>query len=318
MISDEIQRQINKRLTLNTLIQGAATHAFASAHHLAKSDFDQLDPELVPHYDVLMAASELSYWRGGLPMIVGSPTRYWKRLKKPTCPYRNHPFFLEHGPTLAMAARDRVFKRGTEHGLSLNGIANEIKLFKMIQATFAMEAAHLQRLEEIGINVCSEIYGISPKRLNAEITMSPKWGDVRPPQTIVGKLILPIMVGWGGVIRVDDKLQVMAKAIIWPLLLHELVKGTVELICLHGMTDLEDADFESVMDATEILEYEIPMIQMGGELYRRFLAVTPREIPLAESIMNVARMDPKNLDAFLFAVMGSQNRATEMLRRADG
>ena len=45
------QRQIvNKRLTLNLLIQGAATHGHWAAHQLVAKELADIDPELFDTY----------------------------------------------------------------------------------------------------------------------------------------------------------------------------------------------------------------------------------------------------------------------------
>ena len=121
------------------------------------------------------------------------------------------------------------------------------------------------------------------------------------------------MVGWGGVDRVGGELQVVAKAIVWPLLLHELVKGSMELICLHGMSDMPTSDFDVVMDYTEHLEYEAPMIQMGPEFYQRFLKVVPPELALADCVMAVSVMEPIELEEFLFDMIEAPETARQTL-----
>ena len=84
-------------------------------------------------------------------------------------------------------------------------------------------------------------------------------------------MIIPLMAGWGGVRRDLDRLVVEAKAEIWPLLVHELIKGTVELICLHGLADLGEEEYSMVMEHTEHIEYEFPMIQIGRIVFQKSL-----------------------------------------------
>jgi hypothetical protein len=47
----ELQEQINKRLTLNLLIQGAAAHSFITAHHLVRDELENVQPGLTRIYD---------------------------------------------------------------------------------------------------------------------------------------------------------------------------------------------------------------------------------------------------------------------------
>lgn len=180
----------------------------------------------------------------------------------------------------------------------------------------SIEADHLKALEQLAIVTCHRIYDIPETLLHAEITSSPKWGDIRTPETRRGKIVMPLMVGWGGVRREDDRLVVQAKATAWPLLLHELIKGTVELISLHGLGELDDAEYSLIMDHTEHVEYEFPMIQIGRHVFKKFLAVRPRSITLAESIMHVAAFEPLVLEQFMFDLFESPNRATDKLLAA--
>jgi len=123
--------------------------------------------------------------------------------------------------------------------------------------------------------------------------------------------------GWmGGVFREGDRLKVQAKASIWSLVVHELIKGTVELICLHGLGELDDKEYSVVMDQTEHIEFEFQMIQIGRLVFQKFLAARPREITLADSIMLASKLDPLVLEKFMFRLFESPNRATDILLRA--
>lgn len=127
-------------------------------------------------------------------------------------------------------------------------------------------------------------------------------------------MLLHLMGGWSGVERRGDELIVIAKAIFWPMLVHELIKGTMELICLHGLNDLPESEFEKVMDYTEHVEYEVPMMQIGPEIYRRFVSVLPSGLSLAQCVMKIAQLDPIDLEEFMFEMVEAPNRATDMLR----
>ena len=311
----ERRLQVNKRLTLNLLIQGAASHVFFTAHHLAASRFNRINPEFLNHYDKMIVGMNLGYWVGSIPLLMGNPVKYFRRLDRPRSPFRHHRFMLEFGQKLAEESREFILGKADESGLSKSGLRNEWLVTKMATTTLDMESNHKYELEEIGKGVCSEIYGIAEDRLHAELTTEPAFGKVRRPKTWAGRIIKNCMVGWSAVERRNERLEVVAKAWIWPLLIHELVKGTVELICLHGMSSLYEDEFELVMDETEHVEYEIPMLQIGGTFFRKVLAVIPREIPLSEAVMHIARMPAVLLDEFLFEMMNEPNAATKRLRK---
>ena len=63
-MSDELLRQVNKRLTLNLLIQGCAAHSFLTAHHLVKDELERIRPGLTRLYDQLAIAALLNYFIG--------------------------------------------------------------------------------------------------------------------------------------------------------------------------------------------------------------------------------------------------------------
>ena len=81
--SDEILQQINKRLTLNLLIQGAASHTFLTAHHLVADELEELRPGLTRLYDRMVISGHLNYWIGDLPLMYGFAFWFWGRTHRP-------------------------------------------------------------------------------------------------------------------------------------------------------------------------------------------------------------------------------------------
>jgi hypothetical protein len=66
-----LRQQINKRLTLNLLIQGAAAHTYITAHHLAADELENLRPGLVELYDKAVVGFHLNYWIGDITLLYG-------------------------------------------------------------------------------------------------------------------------------------------------------------------------------------------------------------------------------------------------------
>ena len=58
----ELRDEINKRFTLNWLIQSASEHAGMTLHHLVRDELDVLDPGLVRLYDQFALINLLQYW----------------------------------------------------------------------------------------------------------------------------------------------------------------------------------------------------------------------------------------------------------------
>jgi len=68
----------------------------------------------------------------------------------------------------------------------------------------------------------------------------------------------------------EDKPMIIAYAVIFPVLLQELVKGIVELVSLHGLP--KDATIrQKVLDAADTLENETWGIRFGKEFWDKFL-----------------------------------------------
>ena len=111
------------------------------------------------------------------------------------------------------------------------------------------------------------------------------------------------MAGLGGVDRRDGELVVVAFGRNWHLLTKELVKGTAELICMHGACALGEDDYRAVAEAADRIEHERWMLQGGGELWRRLLAVLPPARPLAEMLMHLARLPPSTLNPLVGLVV---------------
>ena len=317
LVPDELNPQqrhlVNKRLTLNIFIQGAASHAHLSSHHLVRDQLDEINTALVPLYDQAIAGATYAYWKGFLTVIMGRSGRFWARMNRPKHPFFYHRFLRRHGRRLADDAFNTAKSRCIEKGVSTRMYRHEFAIMKQILQIIEIEKRHRQTLAELAKQTCEHIIGTPKSLMNATITETPAWGNVRNPQTLKGRIIKKLMVGWGGVDRIDGDLQVVAKAIIWPLLLHELVKGSMELICLHGMNDLRSEEFDIVMNHTEHIEYEVPMIQLGPELYKRFLNVVPAGRELADCVMAVSMMEPIELEEFLFDMVEMPKTATQNL-----
>ena len=98
----------------------------------------------------------------------------------------------------------------------------------------------------------------------------------------------------------------------------ELVKGTAELICLHGLNRLTDETYRRVIAAADGIDFEPWMLQTGGELWRRLLAVLPDGRPVAEMLMHLARLPARSLETLILAVIEQPPWASELLAGLDG
>jgi len=110
-------------------------------------------------------------------------------------------------------------------------------------------------------------------------------------------------MGLSRVMPRGEELIVVARGTNWLLLAKELVKGTAELICLHGLNQLTEETYRHVIDSTDWLELEPWMLQSGGELWRRVLEVIPDDRPVARVLMQLSRLPAAELNAVMADVI---------------
>jgi hypothetical protein len=185
-LTPEQIREINKRITLNTIIHGASIHQMTTMHHLAKEAIDRIDPQLIPFYDKLSRTMNYSGWFMNLDMLMTQ--------------------------------------------LGQKGGQNEIV-----------------------------------------------WDEDTP--------------------------KIQAKGIIFPILVHELSKGCVELITHHGLP--KDPDMLKVVlkHADKDLE-EMFHFFMGPELWRRFLKLVDME-QIPEIVMALSKLEPDKLHEIMSLIASS-------------
>jgi hypothetical protein len=309
----ELRDEINKRLTLNLLIQGAAAHTFLTAHFLVKDELEAIRPGLTRLYDRAVVSFHLNYFIGDIPLIYGIPSWFWRRTRKPTHPFHHHRLLAERGRVLWKASKKYLLARGWRRWvIGIPGI-HYIQSFWLLMRVALAERDRRQRIAELARQAASQIWGIDEDRLDAQITMDVAFGKIRTPKTTVGRMTRAAVIGYGGVERRAGQFAVVAKSWNFPLVVHELCKGTAELVCLHGLNTLDDKTYESVTDEADQLEYETWLLQAGPEMWRRFLAAIPKGRSLPEMLMHVARLDPRPLEELMFAVVDDTDRARTMM-----
>jgi hypothetical protein len=316
-VNDPILRdEINKRFTLNWLIQGAAQHAGMTFHHLVREELDAIDPELLRLYDQYALINLLQYWHFDGLVLMGRPSRFWRRAASDANhPFFGHPILSRHGGMLAEAARQRGQERRKEKGFWALRFFFPFQMRFVIAQLRIKEAGHSRALIELARKVVVQVWGISPDRLEAELTTKGKveFGHLSTPRSRTGQIVRACAVGYGGVVRRGGSLVVVGKGTNWQLVAKELVKGTAELICLHGLNRLSDDTYHQVIRAADGVDFEPWMLQTGGELWRRLLAVLPRGRPLAEVLMHLARLPARSLETLILTVIEQPQRARELL-----
>jgi hypothetical protein len=318
-MSEEVL-EIQKRLTLNWLIQGAAQHAGLTFHHLVRDELNALEPGLLRLYDQYALINLLQYWQPDAAILLGWPPRFWKRAKtKPSHPFFDHPLLSKYGGALAEEARQRALERCKEKGLRSLPIAFSSQALFVIRRLRRLEAPHRPRLGHLAKETASMVWGIPRDRLDGGLTDRVALGEgMIPARSVQGAIFRACIVGYGGVVRRGDGLIVVARGTNWQLLAKELVKGTAELICLHGLNQLSDDTYERVIEATDRLEFEPWMLQSGGELWRRLLAAVPGGQPVPRVLMHLARLPARALESIIAAVIEEAQCAQGRLARLGG
>lgn len=175
--------EINKRITMNALTQGAAVHNMMTMHRLVESELNALNPQLLEAYDKLSSGTEHTYW------------------------------LMDYS--------------------SLASLANH-----------AVGAANVRYDHE-------------------------------------------------------DRPIVVASAIIFPVLIQELVKGVMELLSHHGLSHLSKGQLKKVFKVADNIADEPWLIQVGPHLWRNFLKIVPEHSRLAETIAKIAKKDPNFIHGLL-------------------
>jgi hypothetical protein len=282
-------------------------------HHLVRDELDALDPRLLRLYDQFALINLLQYWQVDCAMIFGWPPRFWRRAQKRRWhAFHKHPLLSKFGGMLAAAGRARAVERAKEKGVTNIPIIFSFQVMGLMARLRQLESPHRFKLTELAKRSASAIWGIPAEQLDGQIgTAFP--GKLISAGSIRGALLKACIVGYGGVQRRGDSLVVVGRGTNWQLLTKELVKGTAELICLHGLNELDDETYRRVMKATDRLDFEPWMLQTGGELWRRLLAATPDEQPIAQLLMRMARLPPKSLETLISAVIEKPEWAKELL-----
>jgi hypothetical protein len=321
MNDPSLRNEIHKRFTLNWLIQGASQHAGMTLHHLVRDELDAVDRRLIHLYDLYALINLLQYWQFDGALVMGRPRAFWKRAARSRRhPFHGHALLSRYGGELAEAARQRAVERAKEKGLTLLPLAFSIKTTAVIGQLRWIEMPHRLKLMELARSAASAAWGIPRERLIADLSSSvastSAFGPIPVPRTVRGVLFRACVCGWGGVIRgVDGNLLVLGMGTNWQLVAKELVKGTAELICLHGLNDLDEQTYRGVMRSADGIHFEPWMLQTGGELWRRLLAVAPADRPMAQVLMHLARLPAKSLEALMLAVLEQPDWARELLAR---
>lgn len=123
-LSQDLKEQINKRILLNTIIQGSSIHSFYTLHHIVKNDLDAIDPKLVVLYDKYAAGSVRSYYSVDYcSMIVDEKFAQMGALGSVKVDYNNDkPKVVAHAKSFPVLCQELV--KGAFETICLHGLQN--------------------------------------------------------------------------------------------------------------------------------------------------------------------------------------------------
>lgn len=120
----------------------------------------------------------------------------------------------------------------------------------------------------------------------------------------------------------DVKLQmkngvptVQATALWFPILVEELVKGVVEMLTAHAQADYTEDELRLIFKQADKLEHEFHQVQVGTELWRRFLAALPPGLHPSDAMHVVSKLPPQQLHQLMELVVQKNPQAVEQLRK---
>jgi len=109
----------------------------------------------------------------------------------------------------------------------------------------------------------------------------------------------------------EGPVTVYATAVVFPILLHELTKGVMEVLTAHGIP-ADPVLWHKVKKHADRPEHEFFHYLVGPEIWRRFIKVVGRE-QLPGVISALSRQEPDEVHKIIGAVVDDPERAQELL-----
>lgn len=111
----------------------------------------------------------------------------------------------------------------------------------------------------------------------------------------------------------EEEPRIDARGVIFPVLAQEMSKGVAELLSHHGLADLDEPTTKTVLKHADDIKNEPYLMQVGPEIWRRFLKAKPRELPLADIYVALAKQSPDDLHKIITVVVEEPEQASELL-----
>lgn len=313
--SPRVRDEINKRLTINWLIQGAAVHAGRTIHHLVREELEACSPALPGLYDRFGVAMQLQYWRGEFALHTAIGRLFRTIFRRSHDPVPGHVLSARYSAELAEAARVRTLDRAKEKRVTRWPVLFSFYILYLLHRLNWAERQRAPALQQLARKAAAMAFDIPIDRLDAKLVQRFQLDRSRfpAPTTVLGAIFSMGIVSWNDIKMRDGTPIVRAQAINGLLLTAELVKGTAELICMHGLSGLDDETYAQVIRHADRIEHEPWMIKTGGEVWRRLLVALPTGVSIAEVLMNLSQLPPAELESLVEAIIQQSPEATRRL-----
>lgn len=159
-LSKSLKDQINKRILLNCVSQGASIHAFYTMHHLVKNDLEKINKDIISVYDEISVGTVFTYWKIDYSSMLESPTNLDMLVQgssKVEYDDEENASVVAKARTFAVLCQELV--KGSMELISLNGLKDlseeELKTIYAFADKRVDEPRYIQISSEIWRNLLS-------------------------------------------------------------------------------------------------------------------------------------------------------------------
>lgn len=319
--------ETTKRLHLNLLIQGAAVretcpvdlgNEFWRPTAEEKRLNDWIGVTLL--LSQIESRSHLASGRTG-----GNGERFWKAVARRGHPFRHSTLLQRHGMQLFEETRTFANKQALwVRVVKKNAREHDRRVYEWMNKLRAVEASNRDLRARAAEHRIAHAWRIPLSQLSGQITPNGVSSSLlkRNPRLLGSPrecLNALCSVGWN---RIDFSEpmtpRIEARAVVMPLLLHELAKGVAELSCAHGLAALDDRTYNRVMRATDKVSLERWGMQVGPELFARWESTLPTGIGPAAGLMYLSVAAPDIVEEVLLASIEDEFAAKQIMAHVCG
>jgi hypothetical protein len=111
-----------------------------------------------------------------------------------------------------------------------------------------------------------------------------------------------------------DKPKIVAEAWIFPVLLNELIKGSMELLALHGLPE-DEKEAQYVIDKADFLSSEVWDMRLGPGIWEKFIdAIEGDAYDIKQHLYyEIVKMPANEFHRFMRELLSGSNKGKQML-----